>query len=81
MVAYRLRGRNEESIKTASEALERFPHDVMIKEHAAVIFFEKRDTKRALELISDLEINEQMATLRLNIGIVEEDWDSVAGHC
>ena len=78
MVAYRLRGRNEESIKTASEALERFPHDVMIKEHAAVIFFEKRDTKRALELISDLEINEQMATLRLNIGIVEEDWDSVA---
>ena len=78
MVAYRLRGRNEESINTAIEALERFPHDVMIKEHAAAIFFEKRDTKRALDLISDLEINEQMAMLRLNIGIVEEDWDSVA---
>ena len=78
MVAYRLRGRNEESINTAIEALERFPHDVMIKEHAAVIFFEKRDTKRARDLISDLEINEQMAMLRLNIGIVEEDWDSVA---
>ena len=78
MVAYRLRGRNEESIKTANEALDRFPDDVMVKEHAAVIFFEKRDTKRALELISDLEINEQMATLRLNIGIVEEDWDVVA---
>lgn len=77
MVAYRLRGRNEESIKTANEALEHFPDDVMIKEHAAVIFFEKRDTKRARELISDLEINEQMATLRLNIGIVEEDWDDV----
>ena len=78
MVAYRLRGRNEESIKTANEALGHFPDDVMVKEHAAAIFFEKRDTKRALELISDLEINEQMAILRLNIGIVEKDWDSVA---
>ena len=77
MVAYRLRGRNEESTRTAKEALERFPDVVMIKEHAAVIFFEKRDTKRARELISDLELNEQMATLRLNIGIVEEDWDDV----
>ena len=77
MVAYRLRGRNEESIKIANEALEHFPDDVMVKEHAAVIFFEKRDTKRARELISDLEINEQMATLRLNIGIVEEDWVDV----
>lgn len=78
MVAFRLRGRNEEAIKTANEALEHFPDDVMVKEHAAVIFFEKRDTKRALELISDLEINEQMAILRLNIGVVDEDWDSVA---
>ena len=78
MVAYRLRGRNEESTKTANDALERFPDEVMLKEHAAVIFFEKRDTKRALELISDLVINEQIASLRLNIGIVEEDWDSVA---
>ena len=77
MVAYRLRGRNEESTKTANDALERFPDEVMLREHAAVIFFEKRDTKRALELISDLEINEQIASLRLNIGIVEEDWDSV----
>ena len=78
MVAYRLRGRNEESTKTANEALERFPDDIILKEHAAVIFFEKRETKRALELISDLEINEQTASLRLNIGIVEEDWDAVA---
>ena len=77
MIAYRLRGRTKESIKTANEALERFPDDVTIKEHAAVIFFEERDTERALELISKLEINEQTATLRLNIGIVEEDWDGV----
>lgn len=77
MVAYRLRGRNEESIKIANEALEHFPDDVMVREHAAVIFFEKRDTKRARELIPDVEVNEQMATLRLNIGIVEEDWDDV----
>ena len=78
MMAYRLRGRNEKSMKTANDALERFSDDVMVKEQAAIIFFEKRDTKRALELISDLEVNEQTATLRLHIGIVEEDWDSVA---
>ncbi len=77
MIAYRLRGKNEESIRTANEALERFSNDVTLKEHAAVIFFEERETGRALELISELEINEQTATLRLNIGIVEEDWDGV----
>ena len=78
MIAYRLRGRNKESIMIANEALERFPDDVTLKEHAAVIFFEERETGRALELISGLEINEQTATLRLNIAIRQEDWDAVA---
>ena len=78
MIAYRLRGKNRESTKTANEALERFSNDVTLREHAAVIFFEERETERALELISELEINEQTATLRLNIGIAQADWDAVA---
>ena len=77
MVAYRLRGRNEESAKTAKEALERFPEDATIKEHVAVILMEEGEAKKALEVISDLEINAQTATLRLNIHVTLEDWNSV----
>ena len=77
LVAYRLRGRNEESIKTANEALERFPEDATIKEHVAVIFMEEGEAKRALEVISGLEFNEQIATLRLNISVTLKDWNAV----
>ena len=77
MVAYRLRGRNEESAKTAKEALERFPEDATIKEHVAVILMEEGEAKKALEVISDLEINAQTATLRLNLHVTLEDWNSV----
>ena len=77
IVAYRLRGRNEESIKTANEALERFPEDATIKEHVAVIHMEEGEAKRALEVISGLELNEQIATLRLNISVTLKDWNAV----
>ena len=77
LIAFRLLGRNKESTKTANEALERFPDDDTVKEHVAVIFSEDGETERALELISGLKINEQIATLRLNIAIRNEDWDAV----
>ncbi len=77
MVAYRLRGRNEEAAKTAKEALERFPDDGTIKEHVGVILMEEGEARKALDVISGIEINAQTATLQLNIHVTLEDWNTV----
>ncbi len=78
IIAYRLLARNEEANKVASEALERFPNEVTVKEHVAFISAQEGESERALELISGLDINAQTVMMRFNIAILTGDWGRVS---
>ena len=78
MVAYRLLDRHEESTKVGFEALKRFPDNVTAKEQVAATLVEQGDIDRALQLISELELNSHTVMLRFNIAISKKDWTKVS---
>ena len=78
MTAYRLRRQHIKAIEVGTEAMTRFPGESdTVKEHLAVALAEHGETDRALDLISELGINQQTVAVRYNIAIAIEDWKAV----
>ena len=77
MAAYRLLDRNEESTRIGLEALERFPDNIAIKEQLADTLLEQGEIDRALELVSEFEVNSHTVMMRYNIAINKRDWNTV----
>ena len=77
MAAYRLLDRNVESTRIGLEALERFPDNVAITEQLADTLLEQGEIDRALELVSELEVNSHTVMMRYNIAINKRDWNTV----
>lgn len=77
IAAYRLLDRSEEASRVGLEALERFPESVAIRELVAETLVEKGDMDRALQLISELDVNSDTVMMRYNIAIYKRDWTTV----
>ena len=77
IVAYRISDLAEEAIRIGNEALIRFPQSEELKISLAAVFVERREYDRALDLIAGLEGNPQIATMRLEIAMANEDWPKI----
>ena len=75
--AYRLLGQGATAVRTGREALRRFPEEVEIKEHLALAMAEHGQADEALSLISGLPMSPQIAVIRFNAGMVNEDWQEI----
>ena len=78
MVAYRISNRVDEAVKTGNEALIRFPQNKELKICLAAALVEHGDSNRALDLISGLDGNHQIMTMRLEIAIANKDWTTIS---
>ena len=77
MLAYRVTGEFSEATAIGRQALERFPTDDTVKEHLAILLLEGGDVEKASELISGLEDNPHVITIRYNIAVARKDWSTV----
>lgn len=84
MAAYRISDQADEAIKTGNEALVQFSQNKELKICLAAALVEQGDSDRALDLISGLDGNHQVMTMRLEIAIANKDWitisDLVSNH-
>lgn len=77
IVAYRISDLAEEAIRIGNEALIRFPQSEELRISLAAVFVERREYDRALDLIAGLEGNPQIAKMRLEIAMANEDWPKI----
>ena len=77
MIAYRIVGNEQGAIDLGWKALERFPMDDKLRECLATFLVDQGDTVQASELISGLEENLHVVTIRYKIAVANEDWSTV----
>ena len=77
MIAYRIVGRNDSAISLGWEAAKKFPEDVAVKEGLASTLAEEGETDRALQVVSDLEMDDHVVAIRYKIAVTRKDWETV----
>ena len=78
MSAYRLLDQGEKAVQIGTQALKRFPDSPKIREYLAVALAECGETDRALDMVSEFQINTQTAMIHYNIAVANEDWHAVS---
>lgn len=77
MLAYRLMGDFTKATAIGWEALKRFPTDDTVTEYLAISLLESGDIENASDLISGVETNPHVNTIRYNIAVAKKDWSTV----
>ena len=78
MCGYRLLGKNQLTVEVGNDALGRFPDSVVLRERLAVALAEQGEAERGLELVAERPINAQIAPIRYNVAMANEDWEVLA---
>ena len=77
MSAHRLLDEDQLAIQIGCDAVARFPDSVALKKRLATALAEHGETKRALDLISELPMDPEIAAIRYNISMSDGDWQSL----
>ena len=76
--AYRIHDQPEEALRVGNQALPLFPENEALKISVAAVLVEQGEIDRALDLISDIRDRSKTLNMRLEIALMNNDWQTIS---